>query len=604
MLCGGPQAAEWFESALQTMRLLAGYGSLTDALRSQLAVEIVLDVWSRTPVPGIAATPALTLADALAVTDLVEHFLRPLQLPAPVADLVHATANGPSVLVGLMAKWEAGTPVVLSEHGVYLRERLLAVRREGYSRAMRTVLVRFFHRLTELGYRHVDAVLPVSDFNARWAVRGGAPAHRVRTLHNGVDPGDLPLLTDEPAEPTLAFVGRIDPLKDIDTLVRAFALVRGQVPAARLRLFGGVPTGNEAYAAEIHRLVDDLGLGAAVTFEGPVSPVTQAFAAGHVVVLSSLSEGLPLTVIEAGMSGRPTVVTDVGGGPRGRRARRTGGAAPRPGRVRRRVRPPADPRRTAPRARPRRSGTRARALHAGPVPRRRPAGLRGAHRGAGRSARRSGGAAPAAGGSARVRRGARGRPEPHRGPRMTRHHAEHVLREESALADATASSVDPIEAAVVLESAGMNDRVARDLFGAHDVLMLAERVMTHEGPDRPVADPVPVRPQDGGGAARRTTFWFHLRGVLYAVPALVTLTLLPAVDPVESALVLGGLVLSWAWSYGVAGIAWAHLGNQDPAGARRFLRRALVGGVLLAAVLATVVVFAALIVTSTCRSTC
>ena len=39
----------------------------------------------------------------------------------------------------------------------------------------------------------------------------------------------------------------------------------------------------------------------------------QAFAAGHVVVLSSLSEGLPLTVIEAGMSGRPTVVTDVGG---------------------------------------------------------------------------------------------------------------------------------------------------------------------------------------------------------------------------------------------------------------------------------------------------
>ena len=47
----------------------------------------------------------MTLADALVVTDLVEHFLRPLQLPAPTAHLVHATANGPSVLVGLMAKW-------------------------------------------------------------------------------------------------------------------------------------------------------------------------------------------------------------------------------------------------------------------------------------------------------------------------------------------------------------------------------------------------------------------------------------------------------------------------------------------------------------------
>ena len=115
--------------------------------------------------------------------------------------------------------------------------------------------------------------------------------------------------------PTLVFAGRIDPLKDLDTLVRAFALVREQVPDARLRLFGGVPAGNEAYAAEIRQLVADLAWRAAPTFEGPVSPVSQAFAAGHVVVQSSLSEGLPLTVIEAAMAGRPTVVTDVGGMP-------------------------------------------------------------------------------------------------------------------------------------------------------------------------------------------------------------------------------------------------------------------------------------------------
>jgi len=158
-------------------------------------------------------------------------------------------------------------------------------------------------------------VLPVSNFNGRWAVRGGAFAGRVRTLHNGVDPRELPELTEEPAVPTLVFAGRIDPLKDLDTLVRAFALVRAQVPDARLRLFGGVPAGNEAYADEIRRLVADLGLENCATFEGPVSPVSQAFAAGHVVVQSSLSEGLPLTVIEAAISGRPTVVTDVGGMP-------------------------------------------------------------------------------------------------------------------------------------------------------------------------------------------------------------------------------------------------------------------------------------------------
>jgi glycosyltransferase involved in cell wall biosynthesis len=296
------------------MRELAAGGSLTAALRSQIAVDVLLDVWARAPVPGVAGGP-LTLADALTVTDLVEHFLRPLQLPAPRAAVVHATANGPSVLVGLAAKWQAGTPVLLSEHGVYLRERLLGVRRDGHSRAVRAVLVRFFHRLTELGYRNADAVLPVSGFNARWAVEGGAAPERVRVLHNGVDPGALAVPDGEPAEPTLVFAGRIDPLKDLGTLVQAFALVREQVPAARLKLFGAVPAGNEAYAAEIRQLVDALGLGGAVTFEGPVSPVSHAFAAGQVVVMASRSEGLPLTVIEAAMAGRPTVVTDVGGMP-------------------------------------------------------------------------------------------------------------------------------------------------------------------------------------------------------------------------------------------------------------------------------------------------
>jgi glycosyltransferase involved in cell wall biosynthesis len=313
VLRGGPRAAEWFETALRDLRDLARRGSLTGALRSQLAVDVLLDVWSRTPVPGAPTDVAMTLADALAVTDLVEHFLRPLQLPAVRADLVHATANGPGMLVGLTAKWSAGTPVLLSEHGVYLRERLLAVRRDGYPRTVRTVLVRFFHRLCELGYRGADAVLPVSAFNGRWAVRGGADPERVRLLPNGVDPAGLPFLDDEPDVPTLVFAGRIDPLKDLETLLRAFALVRAQVPNARLRLYGGVPAGNEAYDAEIRRLVEELDLEGCATFEGPVSPVTKAFAAGHVVVQSSRSEGLPLTIIEAAISGRPTVVTDVGG---------------------------------------------------------------------------------------------------------------------------------------------------------------------------------------------------------------------------------------------------------------------------------------------------
>lgn len=312
ILRDGPAATVRFEASVRALRGLAQAGRLTAAMRSQASVDVFLSVWERTGPVGSGIDP-ITLAEVLAITDLMEHYLRPLRLPALDADIVHATANGSSTLVGLATKWERATPVVVSEHGVYLRERMLSIREAEGTAAHRAMMIRFFVRLTELGYRAADAVLPVSNFNARWALRNGARAGAVRTIHNGVDPATLPVIEQEPAVPTLVFVGRIDPLKDLETLIRAFALVRRRLPAARLRMFGPVPSGNEEYAARCRRLVADLGLVDAATFEGPVSPARRAFEAGHAVVLSSVSEGLPLTIIEAAMAGRATIGTDVGG---------------------------------------------------------------------------------------------------------------------------------------------------------------------------------------------------------------------------------------------------------------------------------------------------
>jgi glycosyltransferase involved in cell wall biosynthesis len=315
ILSDDPFAPARFETALHKLYELGTERRLLPALRSQMPVDVFLDVWARRrdTVAGGKDVADPTLADALAITDLIEHYLRPLQLQPLDVDVVHATANGPSALIGLLSKWERRVALLVSEHGVYLRERILATRDGGAAPAVRVCLTRFFFRLTELGYRNADAVLPVSDFNGRWARRHGAASTAVRIVHNGVDPIAFPLLTDEPETPTLVFVGRIDPLKDLETLIRAFAIVRDRVPDARLRLFGPVPSGNEEYAASCEQLVANLELGSAVTFEGPVDPAGKAFAAGHLVVLSSISEGLPLIVIEAAMSGRATVATDVGG---------------------------------------------------------------------------------------------------------------------------------------------------------------------------------------------------------------------------------------------------------------------------------------------------
>jgi glycosyltransferase involved in cell wall biosynthesis len=133
-------------------------------------------------------------------------------------------------------------------------------------------------------------------------------------VHNGIDLKAFPVATAEPAVPTLVFVGRIDPLKDIETLLRAFAEVRVTVPQCRLRIFGPTPEGGEEYFGRCLELAGKLGLqDGSTTFEGPISPTVKAYHAGHVLVLTSISEGLPYVVLEAMASGRPVVATDVGG---------------------------------------------------------------------------------------------------------------------------------------------------------------------------------------------------------------------------------------------------------------------------------------------------
>jgi hypothetical protein len=135
----------------------------------------------------------------------------------------------------------------------------------------------------------------------------------MQTMYNGVNPADFPVAQGEPEDPTIVFVGRVDPLKDLHTLIRAFAMVRERIPNARLRMFGPVSSNNKQYHASCEQLITKLGLSGAAAFEGAIARQTDAYEAGHLVALTSVSEGFPFTVVESMSMGRPPVCTNVGG---------------------------------------------------------------------------------------------------------------------------------------------------------------------------------------------------------------------------------------------------------------------------------------------------
>jgi len=307
------ERSDTFVDALKGMYLAGREIPIDICVRSEPAYDLVRTRWNQRLVGDrFDQMGKPSLNDVLDVTSSLSRFLRPLEV-VPVGDIAHTTASGLSSLAAFAAKWENGTPILLTEHGVYLRERFIEAHNSKAQDRVKAFFLMFFRALNDATIDMAEIISPVSDYNARWELEMGASSEQIVTINNGVDPANFDPIETEPDVLTVSWIGRVDPLKDLPTLIRSFAYVHEHVPEARLRLFGPVPEGNEGYHAMCVKVIEDNGLDGVVFFEGLIRPANGAFEAGHIVALSSISEGFPFTVIEAMMSGRATVSTDVGG---------------------------------------------------------------------------------------------------------------------------------------------------------------------------------------------------------------------------------------------------------------------------------------------------
>ena len=312
--CDGPRLADDIHRIYRFLR----EHDFDRAFRSRPVWELFTDAIQR----GYAAERAAVDGPEPALWELTTAFqwmcrwLFPLARPLPEVEVAHAAMAGICTIVCVAAQREFGAGFLLTEHGVYLRERYIAESSRTDSHFLKYLSLRFSRRITELSYAQADQISPCCDYNQRWELRVGASPAQLQTIYYAVEDQLYRATDDRPATPsTVVWVGRINPLKDVETLLRAAAQVAHKRPDVRFLLYGSAPAEDADYYARCLALHAELGLEQVVTFRGYTSDPAAAYNSGDIVVLPSVSEGFPYSTLEAMLCGRPVVATSVGGIP-------------------------------------------------------------------------------------------------------------------------------------------------------------------------------------------------------------------------------------------------------------------------------------------------
>jgi glycosyltransferase involved in cell wall biosynthesis/protein-tyrosine-phosphatase len=225
-------------------------------------------------------------------------------------DVVH-THRYKDTLLGIPAARLAGVPhVIRTLHG--LPEPMKGIGAAKYG---------LLNTLDRLAMRHfADAVIAVSRSTADALARRGHKASAIQCIHNGVDTGSLRATRSRddvrrelhagPETLLVGTAGRLVSVKAHGDLIRAIPVILRQRPAARFAIVGDGPLDRD-----LRRLAADLGVDAKVTFAGARDDVHDLIAAMDVFALPSLSEGIPMALLEAMALGTPVVATSVGGVP-------------------------------------------------------------------------------------------------------------------------------------------------------------------------------------------------------------------------------------------------------------------------------------------------
>ncbi len=237
-----------------------------------------------------------------------------LKTPMPKADLYHCVSTGYAGIVGSMAKMLNDSTLLLSEHGIYSREREEDIIKASWVQGVyKNIWIEYFKKMSTCTYEQANQVTALFEYARNLQVELGCPEEKTMVTPNGIDPKRFENIPGKQEEDNQFFnigaVLRIAPIKDVKTLINAFYYAKQREPSLKLWIMGPWEE-EDPYAKEVFSLVESLHPEDLV-FTGRID-VTQYLGRMDATILSSISEGQPLTILEGFAAKCPAIATNVG----------------------------------------------------------------------------------------------------------------------------------------------------------------------------------------------------------------------------------------------------------------------------------------------------
>ncbi len=251
----------------------------------------------------------------------------------PPTRILHAISTGYAGFLGMLLCQQRQCPFILTEHGIYTKERKIDLTHADWIKDagetfgggldddvsyIRRLWIRFFEGIGRLTYATADPVIALYEGNRQRQIADGASPAHTRVIPNGIDLTRFAPLRIQRTHntrhagipPVIGLLGRVVPIKDIKTFIRAMRTVCNHLPNAEGWIIGPEDE-DQDYARECHDLVTSLGLDAQVKFLG-FRKTEDILPQLGLLALTSISEALPLVILEGFASGLPVLSTDVG----------------------------------------------------------------------------------------------------------------------------------------------------------------------------------------------------------------------------------------------------------------------------------------------------